>query len=180
MAWFLLIAVPLLLNEFTEVSPWLARKMVRAAARLLTDPPAVERFAEEWESELETIPGKLIKLGYALFRLVLLPLTLIEVRADVKERGVEAAGQVPGVVHRNDGGFRELLECLEQDDRKLRAIRIQNHLNGEASILLKEGTVWRISEADWRELMRDWEIVPLQDHPEMDGVLFKRSASSED
>jgi hypothetical protein len=177
----LLFVVPLLLAEFTEVSPWLARKMVRAAARLLTDPSAVGRFAEEWESELEMIPGKLFKLGYAFFRLALLPLTLIEVRADAKERRVvEAAGQVPSPGFRNDEGFREFLECLEQDDRILRAIRIQNHLNGEASILLKDGTAWRISEAGWRELQRDWEVVPLQDHPEMDGVLFKRSASPED
>lgn len=58
--------LPLLINEFGEVAPWLAGRIVRRAARRLENPEATERYAEEWEATLEEVPGKLMKLLKAL------------------------------------------------------------------------------------------------------------------
>lgn len=96
--WLVLIVVPLLLSEFTELAPWLARKLVQGSALLLRDEAATERFAEEWTAELETKPGKLVKLTYALLRLLLLPLTVIEVRIDAKERRAAQSRRQTAVV----------------------------------------------------------------------------------
>jgi hypothetical protein len=102
-------------------------------------------------------------------------------RAEIRERRAgETPHQVPSLALRNDERFREFVKSLEQDYGIVRAVRIQNHVNGGVSILLKDRTVWRIAEADWRELMRHWELAPWQDHPEMNAVLFKRAAPSED
>ncbi|WP_335988347.1 hypothetical protein [Glycomyces sp. MUSA5-2] len=87
---FLIVLLPLLLAEVGEVSPWAARRLIRWAARLLGERGTVERFSEEWEAELEAIPGKLLKLGYALGRVLLLPLTLRELRAVSIARGKPA------------------------------------------------------------------------------------------
>jgi hypothetical protein len=68
MKWLLLallnIGLPLLLAELTEVAPWLAARMLRAAAQVL---PARhrERYEEEWLAELDAKPGKLLRLVFA-------------------------------------------------------------------------------------------------------------------
>ncbi len=119
--WLALIVMPLLLSEFTELAPWLARKLIRVAALLLRDEFATERFAEEWAAELETKPGKLVKLGYALCRLVLLPLTVIEVRIDARGRraaqtrhkstAVDAPGPATFVKTHGHGLIKELAKA---------------------------------------------------------------------
>jgi len=63
---FLLTAVfvPMLVNEFTDWLPWLAARLIKAAARTL--PCSVRpRYAEEWLAELDAVPGKLAKLALA-------------------------------------------------------------------------------------------------------------------
>ncbi|MFG1890371.1 hypothetical protein ACGFIR_21195 [Micromonospora sp. NPDC049051] len=53
----------LLVNEITDVSPWLAKKLVRwSAYRWTTDPEAAETYSEEWAAIIEERPGKLLKL----------------------------------------------------------------------------------------------------------------------
>src|SRR5437016_5244284 len=57
--------MPVLVSEFTDWLPWLAARLVRAAARALP-PDARERYAEEWLAELDAVPGKLSKLALAV------------------------------------------------------------------------------------------------------------------
>ena len=66
---FLLVILPLLLSEFTELAPRLAERTVRLAVKVL---PAEfqERLAREWQGDVNRTPGKLLKLGRALGFLV--------------------------------------------------------------------------------------------------------------
>jgi hypothetical protein len=65
------IVVPLIVNEMTELAPWLALKTIKTAAWLITDPiERMERRAE-WEAALPDVPGKLTKLADALSLLIL-------------------------------------------------------------------------------------------------------------
>jgi hypothetical protein len=61
-----LVAVPLVVMALHGSSPWLARKLVRQAARRLPEPYG-ERYQEEWQAELAAMPdGGLITLVFAL------------------------------------------------------------------------------------------------------------------
>ena len=57
-----------LINEVSEVAPWLARRVVTRAARLWAGPDAglARDYQEEWTRVVEDAPGKLIKLFHAL------------------------------------------------------------------------------------------------------------------
>lgn len=69
---WLIIVIPavisLLVNEFCDISPWLAKKLVPCAAKLwsLDDPDTAEVLAEEWAAVIDDAPGKLTKLGQAI------------------------------------------------------------------------------------------------------------------
>ncbi|MEU4825076.1 hypothetical protein AB0H37_24660 [Actinomadura sp. NPDC023710] len=53
----------LLINECSELSPWLAHKLVRWSARLRCDEPVeAEALAEELAAYIDDRPGKLFKL----------------------------------------------------------------------------------------------------------------------
>ncbi|TDC81353.1 hypothetical protein E1193_15070 [Micromonospora sp. KC606] len=53
----------LLVNEITDISPWIARRLVRwSAYRWTTDPEIAAGYAEEWEALIDDRPGKLFKL----------------------------------------------------------------------------------------------------------------------
>jgi hypothetical protein len=68
-AWGVLSAVALGLaaNEFSDLSPWLARRMVLGAARMWAETPeGAAGYAEEWTAVIEERPGKLFKLITAL------------------------------------------------------------------------------------------------------------------
>jgi lipopolysaccharide/colanic/teichoic acid biosynthesis glycosyltransferase len=60
------VIVPMLVNEFTDWLPWFASRMIRAAARSM--PPGLRgRYVEEWQAELEAVPGgNLSKLVFAI------------------------------------------------------------------------------------------------------------------
>jgi hypothetical protein len=67
--WGLLGAVVLglLVNEISDVSPWMAGRLVRSAAILWShDPHVAADYAEEWQAVVDERPGKLLKLGTAL------------------------------------------------------------------------------------------------------------------
>jgi tetratricopeptide (TPR) repeat protein len=67
--WQLLVSVifGLAVNECCDLSPWMARKIVRLAAKLAyPDPERIARRAEEWEAVIVGRPGKLFKLTTAL------------------------------------------------------------------------------------------------------------------
>jgi len=75
---FLLTAVlvPMLVNEFTDWLPWLAERLIWAAARTL--PSAVRlRYTDEWLGELDATPGKLSKLVVAVRIFVRAPATAV-------------------------------------------------------------------------------------------------------
>jgi membrane protein YdbS with pleckstrin-like domain len=56
--------VALILAEFTDIAPWLARRLVRWSARIrYTDADFAETRREELEALVEERPGKLFKLG---------------------------------------------------------------------------------------------------------------------
>lgn len=56
----------LVINEFCDISPWIARKVIRLAARSVPDPEVRERLEEEWAAGLQDRPGKILKLISAL------------------------------------------------------------------------------------------------------------------
>ncbi|AKL68113.1 hypothetical protein [Streptomyces sp. Mg1] len=58
-------ALSMIIGECTEVSPWLARLVLRLAARRLGNPEAAERYEAEWIALLDERPGKLLKLFFA-------------------------------------------------------------------------------------------------------------------
>ncbi|MDH6629056.1 hypothetical protein M2271_006891 [Streptomyces sp. LBL] len=60
-------ALSMVIGECTEVSPWLARRVLRLAARLLGNPEATERYEAEWVALLDERPGKLLKLFFAIW-----------------------------------------------------------------------------------------------------------------
>jgi hypothetical protein len=55
-------------NEFCDISPWLARRVMRRAALLwaATDSALADGYVVEWASVLEDCPGKISKLVLAL------------------------------------------------------------------------------------------------------------------
>jgi hypothetical protein len=65
------ILLPLLLSEFTELSPWLAECLVRRAARRIPEQQRPD-WEAEWLAELASKRGRLLKLLWALRRLPLL------------------------------------------------------------------------------------------------------------
>lgn len=63
-----LVLLPLMLNEFSDVSPWLARRMVAWSARIkYGDDPRAEIQAEAWAAVINDRPGKLFKLATGLW-----------------------------------------------------------------------------------------------------------------
>jgi lipopolysaccharide/colanic/teichoic acid biosynthesis glycosyltransferase len=60
------ILIPMLVTELTAWLPWFASRMISAAARLM--PPAYRaRYVEEWQAELDALPGgDLAKLVFAV------------------------------------------------------------------------------------------------------------------
>lgn len=76
------VIIPIALGEVGDWLPRLSERLLsRAAARLGSDALA-DRYAEEWAAELNEIPGKYSKLGYALGRLTHMRVILREVRID--------------------------------------------------------------------------------------------------
>ncbi|MFI6485182.1 hypothetical protein ACIBH1_45240 [Nonomuraea sp. NPDC050663] len=61
----------LIVNESCDISPWLARKLIRRAAYLQScDPDDAAGRAEEWIALINDRPGKLFKLATAIGFLV--------------------------------------------------------------------------------------------------------------
>lgn len=58
--------VGLLLNESGDISPWLARGVIRWSARRVPDAELARDYEEEWTALLSERPGKLLKLIYSL------------------------------------------------------------------------------------------------------------------
>ncbi|GAA3122761.1 hypothetical protein GCM10020254_82330 [Streptomyces goshikiensis] len=54
-------------NEACDVSPWLARRLLRWSAHRISDADMAERYEEEWLSLLDERPGKLLKLTFAVW-----------------------------------------------------------------------------------------------------------------
>jgi hypothetical protein len=64
---FVSLGFGLALTELTDMSPWLARRLVRWAARTWsTEPEVAAGYAEEWTAIITERPGKLLKLLTAL------------------------------------------------------------------------------------------------------------------
>jgi S-DNA-T family DNA segregation ATPase FtsK/SpoIIIE len=76
-----LVAIPLLLGEFVDWCPWLARVLVRWAARRLRSPAARDRYEEEWLGNLAQVPGRLGQVAVALSHVAALPWMLWTLRA---------------------------------------------------------------------------------------------------
>ncbi|WP_433225565.1 hypothetical protein [Actinomadura formosensis] len=62
------VVIGLAINEYADFAPWIARKIVRRAARRMYAGKAerAEIRAEEWAAVINERPGKLFKLGTAL------------------------------------------------------------------------------------------------------------------
>jgi hypothetical protein len=61
------LALGLVVNEVTDISPWLAHRIVRwAAYRWSKDPETAAGYAEEWAAIINERPGRLFKLGTAV------------------------------------------------------------------------------------------------------------------
>lgn len=104
LTFLVLVVVPLLVAEFTEVAPWLASRLVDVAVRRL--PGEVrERYDEEWHNEVDALPGKVVKLAAAAW---------IVARADATGR--ELTG-TPSPVGERFGRFWRLLAALATSAR---------------------------------------------------------------
>jgi hypothetical protein len=65
--WCATVALPaLFFNEFSKLSPWMARQVVRIGAHLLLDRSQVERYEAEWLAGLDGVEGELTVLLKAL------------------------------------------------------------------------------------------------------------------
>lgn len=90
-AWLIgLIILPIALAETGELAPWLARRCLSWGAQHLGDKQTRERYDEEWSTDLERVPGKITKLGYAV-TVVLLAVPRLRYRVWRSER------EVPGM-----------------------------------------------------------------------------------
>ncbi|WP_335992369.1 hypothetical protein [Glycomyces sp. MUSA5-2] len=107
----IVMTVALALAGLSRFSPWLPQRMVRWAARRLRDEETVERYAEEWEAELESIADSLSRLRFAFGRVLLLPLAIREQRMSMQTR--DSLSKIGGKAR---GGFSpdEFLELTEQ------------------------------------------------------------------
>lgn len=56
----------LLFNEFSKLSPWMARQVIRIGAQLLLERRQVERYEAEWLAGLDGVEGELTVLIKAL------------------------------------------------------------------------------------------------------------------
>lgn len=61
----IVVLLPLALAESVELAPWLAKRVLRWGSRRLGNPQTAERYEEEWLADLEHVPGKLTKVGWA-------------------------------------------------------------------------------------------------------------------
>jgi hypothetical protein len=75
------VILPMLLAEFGDWCPWLAKRLTQWAARRLGDAQATERYSEEWLAELAHLPGKLSHLLTATSYLLALPRIRLSLRA---------------------------------------------------------------------------------------------------
>jgi RNA polymerase sigma factor (sigma-70 family) len=57
--------VPLVVNECSDLGGWMARRLLLWGAKRLGSAAMAERYNEEWLADLERVPGKLTKVGYA-------------------------------------------------------------------------------------------------------------------
>ncbi|MFH9569723.1 hypothetical protein ACH4MG_04120 [Streptomyces sp. NPDC017454] len=64
------VVLGLVVNEFCDLSPWLARRTIRLAARAVPDREVRRRLEEEWAAGLQGRPGKILKLFSAFTILV--------------------------------------------------------------------------------------------------------------
>lgn len=60
------LALGVVVNEAVDISPWLARKLVRWSARRIADASMAARYEEEWLAGLDGRPGKLLQLFSAI------------------------------------------------------------------------------------------------------------------
>lgn len=60
------IILPLVVGEFSELAPWVARKLLAWGARQLPTQEQSQRYQEEWLAGIDDVPGKLVKLAKAL------------------------------------------------------------------------------------------------------------------
>lgn len=144
----LVMTVALTLAALGRLSPWLPRRMVRWTARRLRDEEAIERFLEEWQAELESIPGGHSQLWFAFGRVLSLPLMLRE------QRTLMGSGK-------GTRGFSadEFLELTEQFWGRLEAYGIDHFVvvnHGEHILVhLVDGRVETVEEPRALEALLD-------------------------
>jgi hypothetical protein len=113
--WFtVVVLLPVILAESGELSPWLARRCVDWGARHLTDDQWRERYAQEWQSDLARVPGKVTKLCYAV-TVVLVSVPRLRWRTWRNERevpGMRAAGARAVAALRASTEFDELAKLI--------------------------------------------------------------------
>ncbi|MQS36809.1 hypothetical protein [Streptomyces katsurahamanus] len=93
------VLVALAVNECTEISPWLARRILRTAARRLGDQEAAARYEEEWLSLLEERPGKILKLFFATWIALRATWTLRTIHRH--RQGTETSDRGSWLIHRH-------------------------------------------------------------------------------
>ncbi len=66
------ILIPISLSELTEVSPWIAKRILNKVSKSLPETYST-RYLNEWLAELDAVPGKIAKLAWALSIYINLP-----------------------------------------------------------------------------------------------------------
>jgi hypothetical protein len=60
------ILIPLIISEFSEVSPWMAKRLLAWGARRMPTTSLAERYQEEWLAGIDEFPGRITKLAKAI------------------------------------------------------------------------------------------------------------------
>ncbi|MDN3239221.1 hypothetical protein [Glycomyces tritici] len=141
----MVMAGALTLQGLSQLSPWLPRRVVRWTARRLRDEEAIERYSEEWEAELDSIPSSHSQVWFAFGRVLSLSLMLREQRmVRVTRDGFSG--------RKRSGGFSadEFLEVTEQYWGRLKAYGIDHFVvidHGEHILVrLTDGRVETVME----------------------------------
>lgn len=72
--WAGTVLIPLLLTELGSWASWLAIRIVRLAARQITDAATSARYCEEFTATIERVPGQISQLLVAIGILIRIPI----------------------------------------------------------------------------------------------------------
>lgn len=148
----LLVVVPLLVQEFGTLAPWLAERLLRWATRWMP-PEHRERCQDDWLGELDAAPGQVTKLVFAVSILVRVPAMQraltgrdaiwVEATRRLLAAVVTALLAVVGLVTRLAEGLPDRTRKLEGDANQIvPSITVEGQPRAEWGTMTRVLTAW--------------------------------------